>query len=80
VVAKSTSLTVAVVLVCVLARVDVATGYEIGLGLFYLIPIALAAWCVGLSAGLLLSVLSVLAMFVVDNFVTRDPLLFHHTT
>lgn len=69
---KSTSFITAVILVCVLAYVDVATGYEIGLSLFYLIPVALATWRIGLAAGLSLSVASVIGMFTVDNFVTRD--------
>ena len=37
----------------VVAFVDVLTGYEINLGLFYLVPIALVTWWVGESPALL---------------------------
>jgi len=70
--AKWASFFAAVALVCILGYVDVATGYEVSLGLFYLIPIALATWRIGLAAGLLLSVVTAVGMFIVDNFVTRD--------
>jgi diguanylate cyclase (GGDEF)-like protein len=59
-------------LACAIGFVDVKTGYEINLGLFYLAPIALVTWNAGTIGGLALSLASVLGMFVVDNFVTRD--------
>ena len=49
---KSASLVGAVLLVCVLGYADVVTGYDIRLGLFYLVPVALATWRVGPVAGL----------------------------
>ncbi len=66
------SFIVAVILVFLFACLDVATGYEIRLSLFYLIPVALVTWWTGFLAGLSVSVLSVIAMVVVDNFVMRD--------
>ena len=66
------SLIVAVILVFLFACLDVATGYGIRLSLFYLIPIALVTWWTGFLAGLSVSVLSVIAMVVVDNFVMHD--------
>jgi diguanylate cyclase (GGDEF)-like protein len=69
---SSIAFVVALCLVCAIGYVDVVTGYEINLGLFYLIPVALATWRSGLVVGLLLSVVSVVGMFIVDNFVTRD--------
>jgi diguanylate cyclase (GGDEF)-like protein len=68
---RSAPFVAAVVLVCALGYVDARTGYEISLGLFYVIPVALATWYTGFYAGLFLSVVSVIGMFVVDNFVTR---------
>jgi diguanylate cyclase (GGDEF)-like protein len=69
---RLTSLIAALALLCSIGFVDVATGYEIGLGLFYLLPVALATWRVGLLPGLFLSILSAIGMFIVDNFLTRD--------
>jgi diguanylate cyclase (GGDEF)-like protein len=59
-------------LALVVAAADVATGYEINLGLFYLAPIAIVTWWAGRFAGVALGVASVVGMFVVDNHVTRD--------
>jgi hypothetical protein len=47
---RLTSFIAALVLACVIGSVDVATGYEIGLGLFYLLPIALATSRIGKRA------------------------------
>lgn len=69
---RPTSFVVALSLVCIIGYVDVATGYEIGLGVFYLLPVALVTWRIGLLSGLFLSIVSVIGMFIVDNFVTRD--------
>ncbi len=69
---RSLSFLVAAAVVGVIGYVDVIAGFEINLGLFYVIPVALATWRVGFSAGLLLSLASVVGMFVVDHFVTRD--------
>ena len=55
-----------------IAGADVATGYEINLGLFYLAPIALVTWFVGRAAGIGVAAACVVGMFVVDNYVTRD--------
>jgi diguanylate cyclase (GGDEF)-like protein len=57
---------------CVVGAADVETGYEINLGLFYLAPIAIATWGAGVAGGLGLSLASVIGMFAVDNFLTRD--------
>jgi diguanylate cyclase (GGDEF)-like protein len=59
-------------LVCIIGYVDVATGYEIGIGLFYLLPLSLVTWRIGVLSGLFLSVITVIGMFIVDNFVTRN--------
>ncbi|MBI5846637.1 MAG: DUF4118 domain-containing protein [Nitrospirae bacterium] len=45
---------------------DYLTGYEIGISLFYLIPISLAAWFGGRTLGLLFSLMSALITAAVD--------------
>jgi urea transporter len=55
-----------------LSYVDVITGYDIRLGLFYLIPVALATWRTGLTAGLLLSLVSAIGTLFADIVNTRD--------
>lgn len=49
-----------------IAVLDYVTGYEVALSLFYLIPIAIAAWEVGLTAGLVFSVASAATWGAVD--------------
>jgi diguanylate cyclase (GGDEF)-like protein len=49
-----------------IAVLDYVTGYEVALSLFYLIPIAVAAWEVGLTAGLVFSVASAATWGAVD--------------
>ena len=65
------ALAIGIVLTVAVGFADVATGYEINLGLFYLVPIAVVTWGAGRAAGLAISVTSVVGMFIVDNFVTR---------
>ena len=69
---RITTFVAALALVWIIGYLDVATGYEIGVGLFYLLPVALVTWHIGVLSGLFLSVIGVIGMFVVDNFVTRD--------
>ena len=46
--------------------VHYATGYEIDLAIFYLVPIALVTRCVGLMGGIFLSVACAATWFVAD--------------
>lgn len=56
---SATSVTaVGLVLVAALGVVDYITGPEISFSIFYLIPIALVSWVVGLAAGLITSALA----------------------
>lgn len=59
---------VCLVLIAVLGYLDYRTGYEQSLLLFYLVPIALATWFWGLSFGLVISFMSVLASVVSDVY------------
>src|SRR5580765_7631762 len=54
------------VLVCVIGYIDFETGYERSLSLFYLVPISLGTWFVGLLFGLLIASLSVVVWIVSD--------------
>ncbi len=59
-------MTAAVLLVIVVGCADYFTGYEIAVSFFYLIPVLLVTWRVGLLHGLAVSFLSALAWFVSD--------------
>ncbi|HJT46097.1 MAG TPA: sensor histidine kinase [Chthoniobacterales bacterium] len=54
------------VLVCIIGYIDFETGYERSLSLFYLIPISIGTWFVGLLCGLGIATLSVVVWVVSD--------------
>ena len=54
------------VLVCIIGYIDFRTGYERSLSLFYLAPISLGTWFVGLAFGLIIASLSVVVWVVSD--------------
>jgi len=55
-----------IVLVGLLGTIDHLIGYEISFAVFYLIPIAFAAWYVGWNLSLVVSVLAALTWLMVD--------------
>ncbi len=57
----------AVALTAVIAALDYVTGYELGFSLFYLAPIALAAWFGGARMGLVASVAAAVVWGVLDR-------------
>ena len=57
---------VSLVLVCIIGYIDFKTGYERSLSLFYLAPISLGTWFVGLIFGLAIATLSVVVWIVSD--------------
>jgi len=57
---------VSLILVCIIGYIDFRTGYERSLSLFYLMPISLGTWFVGLFFGLMIAVLSVVVWVVSD--------------
>jgi signal transduction histidine kinase len=59
-------ITINIVLLLCIGLVDYATGYEIGISLFYLIPISFAGWFGGRSPSIIISSLSVLTIAVTD--------------
>lgn len=54
------------VLVAVIGVLDHASGYELSMSIFYLIPISLAAWEIGRPAALLLALVSATVWLVSD--------------
>jgi signal transduction histidine kinase len=70
-------LTVNIVLLFGIGLVDYITGYEIGISLFYLIPISFASWFGGRSPSIIISSLSVLTIAATDFMAGREfPLYF----
>ncbi len=57
---------VSLVLVCIIGYIDFETGYERSLSLFYLVPISLGTWFVGLLFGLFIATTSVVVWVVSD--------------
>jgi signal transduction histidine kinase len=57
---------VSLVLICVIGYIDYRTGYERSLSLFYLVPISLGTWFVGLFFGLFMATLSVVVWVMSD--------------
>lgn len=54
-------------LVAAIGGVDFATGYELSVSIFYLLPVALCSWYAAQRAGLLLCLLSALTWLLVDD-------------
>src|ERR1700744_448551 len=57
---------ISLVLVCIIGYIDFETGYERSLSLFYLIPISIGTWFVGLLFGLMVATLSVVVWVASD--------------
>ncbi|MGA2333230.1 MAG: ATP-binding protein [Syntrophales bacterium] len=58
--------TIALLLNLFIGVIDYFTGYEIGIEVFYLMPIGLLSWFVNRSAGIIMSVIST-ATFIIAN-------------
>ncbi len=63
---KGVILSLAMALVAVIAAIDYWTGIELSLSVFYLLPVALAAWFASRGSALAISVFSAVAWFVTD--------------
>lgn len=59
-------LTLAACGVLIVGGVDYLTGYDVSMSVFYLAPVALAAWYGGRSSGILIAALSCTSWFVAD--------------
>ncbi len=63
---RGTIAAASLMLVCLIGYIDFRTGYERSLSLFYLVPISLGTWFVGLPFGLAVAVLSVVVWVASD--------------
>ncbi len=57
----------AVCLVLTLGYIDFMSGFEMSFFIFYIFPVAMAAWYLGLGAGLVISLLSVAVWLIADK-------------
>ncbi|MGF1604658.1 MAG: hypothetical protein ACFCU8_22150 [Thermosynechococcaceae cyanobacterium] len=57
---------IATLTLCLLGIIDFYTGFELSFAIFYIIPVALAAWGIGRKAGFVMSVASA-GMWLVLN-------------
>jgi diguanylate cyclase (GGDEF)-like protein len=75
---KSTALVVGFFLIFAIGVIDYATGYELSLSLFYLIPVSLLAWTTGRWLGLLGALISACVWVFADIMAgERYPSLFY---
>ncbi|HST31115.1 MAG TPA: sensor histidine kinase [Chthoniobacterales bacterium] len=63
---RGTMAVISLILVCITGYIDFETGYERSLSLFYLVPISVGTWFVGLIFGLTIATLSVVVWVVSD--------------
>jgi signal transduction histidine kinase len=68
---KGVVLVTAAFLLAIVACFDYITSIELSFSIFYLIPISLVAWYVGLRAGLLTSVVGAVIWFTLDSIISR---------
>jgi len=54
-------------MVAVVGAIDLATGYELSLSIFYAIPVAIGSWYVGRRFGMLVCVVSAITWFAADS-------------
>jgi hypothetical protein len=57
---------VALLLNLIIGVIDYLTGYEMGMEVFYLIPIGLLSWLVSRSAGFIMSAISTATLIIAD--------------
>ena len=50
----------------IIGVIDYLTGYEIGMGVFYLMPISLLSWLINRKAGIIMSVISTVTIISTD--------------
>jgi diguanylate cyclase (GGDEF)-like protein len=59
---------VGLIVIVFLGVIDYLTGYEIELAIFYLIPIAFVTWLAGKRSGALISIVSMIIIFLANMF------------
>ncbi len=60
--------TLGIVLVVLVGALDYVTGEELSVSIFYLVPVAMCAWCAGRRAGVWISAASAVVWFLADYF------------
>ena len=68
---KGVVLVTAALFLAIVAYFDYITSIELSFSIFYLIPISLVAWYIGLRAGLLTSVVAAAIWFTLDSIIGR---------
>lgn len=66
------NLLISIALVGLLGAVDYLTGYEISFSIFYLIPVAYAAWYLRVRAGIVIAVISATTWFSIDYYYSGE--------
>jgi diguanylate cyclase (GGDEF)-like protein len=61
------------ILVVLVGIVDYATGSELAFSIFYLFPVGITAWYVGLKSGVFMSVASAFTWYVADTLARSEP-------
>ncbi|MBN2028018.1 MAG: diguanylate cyclase [Actinobacteria bacterium] len=60
-------ITVAALILLVVGAIDYITGEEIGLSIFYVLPVMLMAWYLGRTAGIIMSITAAGAWYIADT-------------
>ncbi len=55
-------------LVGLIAGLDIISGAEISMSIFYLVPVSIATWYGGRRSGIIFGVISAVIWFLVDNY------------
>ena len=63
---------ISLLVLLILSFVDYFTGYEIGLFVFYFIPVSISAWFAGKRSGLIIACFSAICWYIAD-FYTHHP-------
>jgi hypothetical protein len=63
---KSSVLITALLINLIIGFIDNLTGYELGMSVFYLIPICFISWFINKTAGILMSIIAVVTMIIAD--------------
>jgi K+-sensing histidine kinase KdpD len=61
------AMAVAAALLAVITWVDYATGYELGLFIFYFVPVSIAAWYAGRRPGIAIALVAALCWYLADR-------------
>ena len=69
---RRTVMIVSLIVLAILGWLDYITGYEFGFFIFYFIPVAIASWYCGRTAGVVTAVASAICWYISDLY-THHP-------